>query len=455
MLIIRYFPGALSFVRRNVLPLLSLFALMPHVAFAQTKVMPEYALNKNYPGATYKFSFIHITDTHIGEGGGDYGTEGFLNDTAPAGDIGEPAQRLRAAVDWINANYQAKDLRFILLSGDLTDSGEKSEFEKLREIMSDCRIPYVPVMGNHDAWPYVRLDFESHKADGDSMINAIFEDVYDSCRRFFPVWNDGTRLTPVFNPETQNTSYLQNFYFGYEGFLFMALDFNPRYHVVLDNLTQRPAPGIGPEAQVMDWEGGTYRWLQSTLQTLPGKANRNIILYSHHPPTRDIFATWYAFDLQEYTQVSNLLYAYRQHMGLWLCGHIHREKLYKMATVNSQEIMPVFETGANKEYDSAQVKIIQVYEVPGLTAVEAEQLSDPMSLYPNPSPGVFYMETETFEPGARMDVLDAAGRLVLTKNLFPEPEDHYRVDLGGLPKGTYYITISDPYRTYTEFLVVQ
>lgn len=439
--------------RSWLLPLAFLAAVS--VGHAQTKVMPEYHLNKNYPGATYKFSFIHLTDTHIGEGGGDYGSEGFRDDTPPAGDAGEPAERLRAAVDWINANYQAKNIKFVLLSGDLTDSGEKSEFEKLKAIMADCRIPYVPVMGNHDAWPYVRYQYESHKADGDSMINAIFADVYDSCKRFFPVWDDGTRLTPVWNPETNDHSYLQNFYFGYDGFLFMALDFNPRYHVILDNFTQLPAPGIGPEAQLMDWDGGTFRWMQQALQSMPGKGNRNIVLYSHHPPVREIFATWYALDPAEYEKISDLLYAYRQNMGLWLAGHIHREKLYKIATVRSQEIMPVFETGANKEYEAGQLKVVHVYEVPGLTGVDQPEPAESIHVYPNPAPGVFYLETETFEPGALLEVLDGAGKRVLSQKIYPEPLDHYRIDLSGLPKGTYYITITDKYRSYTEPLVIQ
>ena len=435
---------------------LSVFILLSNLlAEAQTKVMPEYDLNKNYPGATYKFSFIHLTDTHVGEGGGDYGTIGFYNDTMPVGDVGRPAERLRAAVNWINANYQAKNIKFVIVSGDLTDSGEKSEFQKFREIMSACKIPYVPLMGNHDAWPYVRYQFESHKADGDSVINEVFADVYDSCKHFFQSWNDGTRLTQTLNPETNDYSFLQNFYFEYDGFLFVALDFNPRYHVFKDNLTHKPAPGIGPEAQLMDWDGGTFRWLEQTLQTIPDKGNHNIILYSHHPPTQEIFATWYAFDRSEYTKISDLLFSYKQNMGMWSAGHIHREKLYKMATVDNKDIMPVFETGANKEYDSGQLKIINVYEVPGATPVFEHASDEKMAVFPNPNTGIFYLEAETFDPGAKMVVMDAAGKLLRSEKIYPTPFDNYRLDFSGLPKGLYYITISDKYHSHTESLVIQ
>ena len=37
------------------------------------------AVNESKPGSVYKFSFIHLTDRHIGEGFGDYGTPGFLD----------------------------------------------------------------------------------------------------------------------------------------------------------------------------------------------------------------------------------------------------------------------------------------------------------------------------------------------------------------------------------------
>jgi hypothetical protein len=436
--------------------LLFVFSLLASLfAPAQTKVMPEYDLNKNYPGATYKFSFIHITDTHVGEGGGDYGTTGFYNDTMPVGDVGEPAQRLRTAVNWINANYEAKNIKFVIVSGDLTDSGEKSEFEKFKEIMSACKIPYVPLMGNHDTWPYVRYQFESEKADGDSVINEVFKDVYDSCKHFFQLWNDGTRLTQTLNPETNNYSFLQNFYFEYDGFLFMALDFNPRYHVVKDHLTLKPAPGIGPEAQVMDWDGGTFRWMEQALQTMPDKGIHNIILYSHHPPTQEFFAPFYGFDKDEYTKISNLLFSYKQNMGMWLAGHIHRERLYKIATVDNKDIMPVYETAANKIFESGQLKIVNVYEISNATPVFEHIYEEKTSLYPNPNAGIFYLEAETFEPGAKMDVVDATGKLLRTEKIYPTPSDNYRLDFSGLPKGLYYITITDKYQSHTEPLVIQ
>ena len=41
-------------------------------------------------------------------------------------------------------------------------------------------------------------------------------------------WDDGTRLTRVYNPDSGQYHYHQNFSFAYQGFGFLAFDFNPR-----------------------------------------------------------------------------------------------------------------------------------------------------------------------------------------------------------------------------------
>jgi hypothetical protein len=47
--------------------LVLLFSLLGFhiVTYAQTNSMPEYNLNKNYPGAEYKFSFVILTISHL------------------------------------------------------------------------------------------------------------------------------------------------------------------------------------------------------------------------------------------------------------------------------------------------------------------------------------------------------------------------------------------------------
>jgi 3',5'-cyclic-AMP phosphodiesterase len=55
---------------------------------------------------------------------------------------------LRDAIDDINKNKG--EYAFIIVTGDLTENGLLKEFELFRQIMSQSKIPYVTVIGNHD-----------------------------------------------------------------------------------------------------------------------------------------------------------------------------------------------------------------------------------------------------------------------------------------------------------------
>lgn len=416
---------------------------------SQTKVMKEFNLNKDLPGAVYKFSFVHITDTHIGEGIGDYGSTGFFNDTMPSTDNTEPAVRLREAVEWINFHEQDKNIKFVVISGDLTGSAEKSEFQMCKKIMDNLNVPYVPVIGNHDIWPYVRYQTEAPYASGDSIMNEVFEDVYDADKLFFNNWKDGTRLIRTYNPETQKEHYLQNFSFEYDGFIFYGLDFNPRYHV------NKAEPGIGPEAQLMDWTGGTFRWLKQELETNPNKRNHNICFISHHPATDNLLfiLSNFVFDLTEYNKILTMLTPYKQHLGLWMTGHIHID--YDYPLVNN--VMRVRGMAANKDFDSAHFQIVNVYEVPAATATIEQATNKQLNVFPNPNNGKFTVSEELFESNTTLKLYDVLGTLIYEKQMkdFLAGNGFYQFDFSFLPKGSYYLTVSDGDKTLSQRLVMQ
>ncbi|MCP4124243.1 MAG: hypothetical protein GY751_21055 [Bacteroidetes bacterium] len=109
------------------------------------------------------------------------------------GDVGYSAERLRAFVNRVNDHYEEDGIEFVLVSGDLTDSGERSEFLKFKEIMDALDVPYIPLIGNHDIWPY-NDDTVGTRPNGDSLINTIFETVFVDAAVFFDDWDDGNRL---------------------------------------------------------------------------------------------------------------------------------------------------------------------------------------------------------------------------------------------------------------------
>lgn len=425
----------------------SFFIILNNNSYAQATAV-EFDLNKNEPGATYKFSYVHITDIHIGEGQGDYGTPGFFNDTMPLVDNSYAAVRLRKAVEWINQHASEKNIKFVIISGDMTDSGEKSEFQMAKKILDELTVPYVPLIGNHDIWPYVRYQNEAPYACGDSVMNEVFADVYERDRLFFDNWNDGTRLQRIYNPESLHEHYLQNLSFEYDDFIFYALDFNPRYHV------NKPEPGIGPEAQLMDWTNGTFRWWKDELANNPRKRSKNVCFISHHPATNNLLfvLSGFVFDFDEYNKIIQMLNPFKQHLALWMAGHIHIDYNYYL----TNNVILMRGMAANKEFDSAHFQIVNVYDISMATPVITNKNKESLEIFPNPNNGKFTVATELFEPTTQISIYDMTGTLQVQKNMNDfRKNDFYEVDFSHLPKGSYFITISNAAFTKSQKMILQ
>lgn len=79
--------------------------------------------------------FIQISDPHLIEPGGLlYGNN--------------PQQRLAACLEDIR-RWQP-DAEFIVITGDLADTGDPVAYDLLRELVEACKIPVHLIMGNHD-----------------------------------------------------------------------------------------------------------------------------------------------------------------------------------------------------------------------------------------------------------------------------------------------------------------
>jgi 3',5'-cyclic AMP phosphodiesterase CpdA len=324
--------------------------------FAQRIMVSD--MNKHLPGAVYKFSFVQLTDIHVGEGIADYGSTGYINDTMPQGDIGYSAIRLRKAVNWINAHAKKRNIRFVVVTGDLTDSGEKSEFDKVDEILSSLTVPFVPQIGNHDVISHNNIS-KASTAFGDSLDMMVFRHEFDTLRHFFDHWNDGFRLTKVYSPYSQAGQYLQNFMFDYQGFGFLFCDFNPRFK------DHRPATDHGPKPRLNDFPGGSFDWLKNTLQAYPNKGDHNIFIFTHQPPHHDMMAHFNGLPTDEYDKLTQALLPYRDHLAFWLAGHVHRNKSYPVRTLHSHKfVIKARETAANKHYRNGLLRVINVYEAP-------------------------------------------------------------------------------------------
>lgn len=416
-----------------------LMFLISFSIFAQDSTLVYYFdLNKEMPESVYQYSFIQLTDVHIGEGVDDYGTFGYL-DTMPAVDNGAPANALRASVEWINQNYLSKNIKFVIVSGDLTDSGEKSEFQMFKSIMDNCQIPYVPLMGNHDTWPYynAKPDVVSLEPKGDSMINEIFAEQFTLLKSFFKNWDDGTRLTTIWNPQSKNYNNLQNFTFQYSNTNFILADFNPRYPARFP-----PGPGIGPEAELLNFPGGTFPFIKQSLQNLDNLYNKNTVFVSHHPPVRDGWGFVNAFSTDEYNQLGDLFLPFSNKMGLWLAGHVHRRHIYTFAAKNRTiPLMDVVETPSNKEYEKGSFLVVNVYESPISTAVNTQNLEGINLIYPNPASKFLMIKTNKYLGKSEINILNIEGKIIYSIIYENIPVGLLKIDLTSLIAGVYFLKI--------------
>lgn len=60
----------------------------------------------------------------------------------------DPCARLRAAVRHVNDRHQ--DAQFCILSGDLVDRGTAADYAALHEVLVRLKLPFYPMVGNHD-----------------------------------------------------------------------------------------------------------------------------------------------------------------------------------------------------------------------------------------------------------------------------------------------------------------
>lgn len=305
-------------------------------------------------GGNY-FSFVQLTDLHIGEGVADYGTAGY-DDSPAAGDVGTPAQLLRKEVDWINANIGTYNIRFVIVTGDITGSGERSEFLKAKEILDSLTVPYIPILGNHDVWPYTGAS-EAPYPYGDQYFLEIFAPTFTYLRNILPGWNDGTRLTQIWNPEASCYSYFQNFSFSYGSYHFLCSDFVTRGHALSGS-------GANPEADIHNFTGGTWPWLMSRYDSFPHENRDDILIFAHHPLTKDPWNGIYSFSYGEYNTVASFLNnnSHKYNTGLWNAGHMHRNSAYSIKTLGfpPSTICPGIETNAAKS-DGGHVRVIKVW----------------------------------------------------------------------------------------------
>ena len=239
------------------------------------------------------WSFAVITDLHIGYCTPDYDGTGF--DDGGAGEDYYITELLRASVETIIGEKDVYNIKFVAVLGDFADTAEKSEFLKAREILNrlnDAGIPYIPVVGDHDQWPYTQkegINPDDRKASvkekasyakGDEWFNDIFWgdsnsknlDLLEDLFGFRPTKAEPYEIRgslPWKFPWEKYTAYLQNRNFSYGGINFVCLDFNPR---------EKEPGAIG--GNIASHYEQTKDYLKHFLET---HQDQTTMIFSHHP----------------------------------------------------------------------------------------------------------------------------------------------------------------------------
>jgi outer membrane protein assembly factor BamB len=220
------------------------------------------------------WAFAIINDLHIGRGYPDYGGKGIeTEDMQVEGQDYYLTERLQRTVEWIIDNRDNYNIRFVIVLGDISDSGEYSELKKAKDILDNLNeenIPYIPVIGNHDVWPFTE---ENEENQNEHFFELIFEEQIGKLMRDASFNLRKQPISDILN--FGDPVDLQNYVFEYKGTNFIVLD-----------CVSRTAAPEGVLFNAVLWDSTLY-WLTDNL-----RAGQPTIILSHHPliaPRPDAF----------------------------------------------------------------------------------------------------------------------------------------------------------------------
>jgi len=258
------------------------------------------------------WSFAIITDLHIGFNNkvADWDIDGKLEtdydgrtwDDSGLGDDYWLTENLIHALQRITDEKDNYNIRFVVVLGDISDTAEKSEFLRAKQILNrlndpnadgnaDDGIPYVPLFGNHDTWPYTQDSSDPHDrkhhdtiapyAKGDQFFQEVFWDQNPTNNKLIlqtlKEWKK--QPVPVYSWTLSHDIYFQNYAFSYwesenkeDKIDFVCLDLSPR-----DPVRAYPGSLLGGFAV---YHGQTKEFLEDYLKN---HQKETVMVLSHYP----------------------------------------------------------------------------------------------------------------------------------------------------------------------------
>ena len=256
---------------------------------------------------------------------------------------------------------------FVVALGDLTDSGERSEFLKAKSILKSLTASYIPMLGNHDTRPYARPDGEA-EIPGDCYFGEyfynIFADIFYWDSLHFARW----KVAPHFStPDISYNSYYFNSAFTCQNFQFVNVDHNTREHAIWRPGEPWPPLGTQGDAKV-DVPVYLLGWITQNVND--SENNKTKLLYLGHQPliTRRPWRYYFCYTPHEVHQISDAGLKNNRPIAYWIGGHVHGDSAQRIDTTyyDSDTVAVVFTlNGACKDgtygyvrvYDKAKARI--------------------------------------------------------------------------------------------------
>jgi hypothetical protein len=213
--------------------------------------------------------------------------------------------RLDSAVKWINENKTGKKIGLVVIVGDMAWGGNNLSIMKQK--LDGLTAPYLPVIGDNEI------------NGGDEVIfNTVFSSHFDSLAAIFADSWDKAPI-PVQDPQTNQNLYLQNY----------SLDFNGLHIICNDWNTRSGTPPLGTEqAELFDFDGGTWQWFKQDMENSIGENQNNILAFSHHPmhvsPIYPLInADLAAFSTKDFKTITSFTLPFKDYFYANYAGHYH------------------------------------------------------------------------------------------------------------------------------------